>query len=103
MKNLATESREHILTIFIDREEKMNALNLELLSELDDLLNEAEKDPGLRGIIITGKGTKAFAAGADIAEFAGFTKDKALKMSEKGHQLFNRIESFPKPVIAAVN
>ena len=81
----------------------MNALNLELLSELDEVFNQVYDDPEVRGVIITGRGAKAFAAGADIAEFADFDEQQGREMSANGHRIFNRIENCTKPVIAAVN
>jgi enoyl-CoA hydratase len=92
-----------IATITINRPDKMNALNIALLGEIDAAMNEVASDENVRGVIITGSGTKAFAAGADIAEFANFTAQQAKEMSANGHRIFNNIESSTKPVIAAVN
>jgi enoyl-CoA hydratase len=93
----------NIATITINRPDKMNALNIALLGELDKAMDDAINNENVRGIIITGSGTKAFAAGADIAEFANFSSEQAKEMSAKGHFIFNKIESCHKPVIAAVN
>lgn len=92
-----------IATITINRPDKMNALNIALLGEVDNAMNEALNDENVRGVIITGSGTKAFAAGADIAEFSNFTSEQAKEMSANGHRIFNAIESASKPVIAALN
>ncbi len=102
-KTLITEKLGSALVITINREDKMNALNLELLSELDLVMDEVYNNVEIRGAVITGKGQKAFAAGADIAEFSHYTSDDAKKMSTNGHRIFNKIESCPKPVIACVN
>lgn len=92
-----------IAKITINRPDKMNALNIALLGEIDNAMNEVFNDETVRGVIITGSGTKAFAAGADIAEFSNFTSEQAKEMSANGHRIFNNIESSTKPVIAAVN
>ena len=81
----------------------MNALNIELLQEIKRAVLEAQNDSTIRGIIITGSGEKAFAAGADIAEFAQFTVQQGTQMSADGHSVMNTIENCRLPVIAAVN
>ena len=102
-QNLKTELNDYIALIYIDRADKLNALNIQLLQELGAEIQRLENDPSVRSILITGTGEKAFAAGADIAEFANFSVDEASKMSRDGHAVFNAIESCSKPVIAAVN
>ncbi len=102
-QTLNTELSEGIFTIIINREEKLNALNRQVISDLDDAINELYNNTEIRACIITGKGPKAFAAGADIAEFKGLTKDEGAALARRGHDVFNRIELSPKPVIAAVN
>lgn len=92
-----------ILVITINRESKLNALNMELLGEIDHALQAEIDNAGVKGAIITGSGEKAFAAGADISEFSAFSLEEAVQLSDRGHGIFNRIESYPKPVIAAVN
>jgi enoyl-CoA hydratase len=81
----------------------MNALNIELLQEIKKAVLEAEKDKSIRGIIITGSGEKAFAAGADISEFAQFSVQQGTQMSADGHSVMKSIENCSIPVIAAVN
>lgn len=102
-QNILTELSENILTITINRPDKLNALNIALLKELGEAIADANTNDEVRGIIITGSGAKAFAAGADIAEFANFNIDEAKKLSADGHAVFNSIESCSKPIIAAVN
>lgn len=102
-KNLLTENKQGILFVTINREDKMNALNLELLSELKSIIHSAISDHAVKGIVITGKGPKAFAAGADIAEFSGFNESNAKEMAYNGHAVLKMLETCPKPVIAAVN
>ena len=100
---LLTELSDGILTITINRPDKLNALNKELMKELDLVFNEVYDQPEIRSVIITGKGEKAFVAGADISEFIGLTSQQGLAMAKKGQDLFFKIENSPKPVIAAVN
>jgi len=94
---------EEVLVITINRENKMNALCRELITELRVAVQRLYDEPELKGIIITGKGDKAFAAGADIAEFIGLSEEDAKQLATAGHEVFNMIENAPKPVIAAVN
>jgi enoyl-CoA hydratase len=104
MNNLLLNIRNQILTITINRESKLNALNKETLSELHNALSDAFKDTEIGGIIITGSGNKAFIAGADISEFAAFSVDEGRQLAITGHNMvFNFIENGNKPVIAAVN
>lgn len=92
-----------ILTVVINRVEKLNALNQEVLTELNKVLDEIEKNPEVRSVIITGAGSKAFVAGADISEFAGLNKEQAMALAKRGQETFARIENSSKPIVAAVN
>jgi len=89
--------------ITINRENKLNALNVELIQEIGQEVARLNKEKSVRGIILTGKGEKAFAAGADISEFANFGEADAKEMSAKGGKVFTSIEESEIPVIAAVN
>ena len=89
--------------ITLDREIKLNALNIELIQEIGKEIDRLNKEKSVRGIIITGKGNKAFAAGADIAEFSEFNAEEGKIMSTNGGIVFNKIEHSSIPVIAAVN
>ncbi|MXV49646.1 enoyl-CoA hydratase [Pedobacter sp. HMF7647] len=101
---LITSLNNRILTVTINRENKLNALNKETLDELHKCLNEAFSNEAVGGIIITGAGKKSFVAGADIAEFQGLNAEEASNLSKSGHtKVFDLIENGPKPVIAAVN
>jgi len=102
-QNLLLEIKDRILTITINRESKMNALNRETLGEINSAVTDASKNKAVRGIIITGSGPKSFIAGADISEFSNLDPDKGAKLAFEGHKVFNRIENCKKPVIAAVN
>jgi len=104
MTNLITEIIGNVLLITINRPNKLNALNLSSIGEIHHTLNQTLTNDTVKVIVITGAGPKAFAAGADIAEFANFSIEQGSEMSKNGHDLlFNYIENFSKPVIAAVN
>jgi enoyl-CoA hydratase len=103
-QQLITEIKEQVLYITINRPEKLNALNKEVLIEIADAIASASSDAEVRGIIITGAGEKAFVAGADISEFQHYDLAQGKELARKGHQnVFNAIENCGKPVIAAVN
>ncbi len=92
-----------IATITINRPDKLNALNRLTLAEIDSAMAEASADDVVTGILLTGSGEKAFAAGADISEFADFDEEQGTELSAAGHAIFNGIENCEKPVIALVN
>lgn len=100
--NVLYEVKEHIAVITINRPEALNALNLDVLCELDEAVTKARDDGEVRALIVTGAG-KAFVAGADVRSMKDFTSGEALVFSEFGNRVFMRLESLPKPVIAAVN
>jgi enoyl-CoA hydratase len=102
-QNIKVELNENILVITLNRPDKMNALNIAMIREIGEVMDKVYADEDIKGVILTGSGDKAFAAGADIAEFAAFDKRESMEMSRSGHEVFNRIEHCPKPVIAAVN
>src|SRR6185436_14078095 len=102
-ENILTQSENGILTITVNRPEKLNALNKKTIEEAGTAVSGGEKDPAVKIIIITGAGTKAFIAGADISEFADYSITEAEQLSRHGHNVFNKIENCEKPVIAAVN
>ena len=103
MKYLDTQKLEKTLLITIDRQEKLNALNSNILDELRNVFNNCREDNQVRCVVIAGAGDKSFVAGADIKEMSTFNVSDATLYSEKGLNLFNNIESFPKPVIAAID
>lgn len=102
-QNILTEIKEQIFYVTINREDKLNALNIQTLTDIKNAVLSIYDNHDVRGVIITGKGTKAFAAGADIAEFANFTVEEGTRMSEEGHAVLRAIDHCPKPVIAAIN
>lgn len=100
---LLTELSEGILLITINREDKLNALNKDVISDLNSVMDEVYNNPEIKAVIITGKGAKSFVAGADISEFKGMTEEQGKALARKGHDVFNKIEQCTKPIIAAVN
>lgn len=88
--------------ITINREKALNALNSQVLDELNATLDAVNLDE-VRCLIITGAGTKSFVAGADIGEMSTLTKAEGEAFGKKGNDVFRKIETFPIPVIAAVN
>ncbi len=103
-ENVLTDLKNGVLTISVNRPDKLNALNAKTIDELHEALLEAEHEKEIKVIILTGTGTKAFVAGADIAEFADYSVEQGRQLSAIGHfKIFNFIENYSKPVIAAVN
>jgi enoyl-CoA hydratase len=103
MSNILTATESGIFTITVNRPDKLNALNYQTIQDIGKAVAAAEKDSGVKGIILTGSGEKAFVAGADISEFSEFTVEQGKKLSADGHKVFDSIEACSKPVIAAVN
>jgi len=91
-----------IAVVTIDRQDKLNALNADVVRELGEVVASLRDDDAVRGVIITGAGDKAFVAGADIAELARMTPVSGVGVSRDGQRVFSDIERFPKPVLAAV-
>lgn len=102
MNYIKYEQKEFVGVLTIDREKALNALNSQVLSELEEAL-DAVSIENTRCLIITGAGEKSFVAGADISEMSTLTKAEGKAFGEKGNAVFRKIESFPIPVIAAVN
>lgn len=102
-KNLLLDINEHIAVLTLNRPEKLNALNHETLSELQQALELVQNDENIFVVIITGSGEKAFVAGADITEINKLNMLDGKKFAEFGQSVFSMIEKFDKPVIAAVN
>ncbi len=102
-ETLLTELAENIYTITLNRPDKLNALNNTVIRELGEAVNEVYENDQIRGAIITGAGTKAFAAGADIRGFTGLSKEQGMALAKIGLDIFFRIENATKPIIAAVN
>jgi enoyl-CoA hydratase len=101
------ERRETVALLTLNRPSKLNALNYELIDRLLELFDVIERDDDIRAVILTGAGDRAFCSGADIAGFAPSVRagqETALRdFVRRGQRLTSRIESFPKPIIVAVN
>ena len=102
-KTLLTSLDHGIFTVTINRPDKLNALNREVMQDLNELMSEIETNPEIKAVIITGAGKKAFVAGADISEFFGLTSPEGVNLARTGQDLFFKIENCSKPVVAAVN
>lgn len=103
-ENLIINKKGAILTIIINREKKLNALNKETLSELSLAIIDAQKDNSIGVIIISGAGDKAFIAGADISEFLDLSQEEGETLARNGQaNVFDLIENSNKPFIAAIN
>jgi enoyl-CoA hydratase len=101
---IITNLENNICTITINRPDKLNALNKDVITELSAALDEVYNNAEIRSAIITGAGPKAFVAGADITEFLTLDAAGGKELAQKGQDMvFNKIEHSPKPVIAAVN
>jgi enoyl-CoA hydratase len=102
-QTLITNRENGIFTITINRPDKLNALNKVVLEELNEVIDTVNNTSDIRSAIITGSGPKAFVAGADISEFLGLTHGEGMDLSRKGQYIFSKIETAPKPIVAAVN
>ena len=102
-RNLVLRRGEGIGWITVSRPEKLNAMNVATVDELQTAFREFEADPGVRVIILTGAGEKAFIAGADIGEFSGLNAETGAHFARRGQDMTRTIEHCSKPVIAAIN
>lgn len=102
MEFIKYEVEGAVATITIDRQKALNALNSQVLDELSETLDAVDLNV-VRAIILTGAGEKSFVAGADIGEMSTLTKAEGEAFGKKGNDVFRRLETFPVPVIAAVN
>lgn len=102
MVNVRQERTDGVVLLTLNRPEKRNALSGELIHELSQAFARLQNDDSLRVVILTGTGD-AFCAGTDISELQNLTEAEAIQVSVRGQRLCDEIESFPAPVIAAVN
>ncbi len=100
---IVTELSEGIYTITINRPDKLNALNKDVFTDINNAVDEIQNNPEIKSAIITGAGPKAFVAGADITEFGGLDKEDAMALAKRGQDIFFKIEQSKKPIVAAVN
>jgi enoyl-CoA hydratase len=94
---------EGIAVVTIDNQPALNALNAPTLTQLNQTFDALAKNQEVQGVIITGAGEKSFVAGADISEFIQIKGDAAVEFMARGQRIFDKIEAFDRPVIAAVN
>src|SRR5438309_158142 len=102
-QSLKFENKNQIAYITINRPEKLNALNMAVMTELRDAFTAIQEDKDIRVAILTGTGEKAFVAGADIAELNKNGVVEAKEYTHKGQAVLDLIENLGKPVICCVN
>lgn len=102
LRHLRVEWDGELAVVTIDRQEKLNALNAEVMAELGVVFDSLGPDGAVRAVILTGAGGRAFVAGADITELARMESLEAVRVSREGQRVFRTIERCPKPVIAAI-
>jgi enoyl-CoA hydratase len=102
-ENILLERGDSIAQITLNRPKVLNALNRALFVELEVALDEIAADDGMRAVILTGSGEKAFAAGADIQELARVSGVEGQRLALEGQRIFAKLENLGKPVIAAIN
>jgi enoyl-CoA hydratase len=103
LQNVIYEVKDGLAMVTVNRPDKLNALNRQTLEDLSKAFDSAEHDPSVRAVVLTGAGEKAFVAGADITEIASLDAQAGRSFALFGQTLFRAIETFPKPVVAAVN
>lgn len=101
MEFIKYETEGQVAVLTIDRPKALNALNSDVLAELDAAIDAVDLQT-VRALIITGGGQKSFVAGADIGEMSALTKEEGFAFGKKGNDVFRKIETLPIPVIAAV-
>ncbi|HJQ50458.1 MAG TPA: enoyl-CoA hydratase-related protein [Gaiellaceae bacterium] len=101
--SVLVDRRDAVAVVTIDRQEALNALNVETLTELRDRLRELAGDESVHVLVLTGAGDRAFVAGADIKYMAGLGPDEAREWGGLGHEAARLLEEMPKPTIAAIN
>ena len=100
---IQVEKKEDIAIVRINRPEKLNAINIDVIKEMGNVMDELDKDDSVKVVIVTGAGEKAFSAGADIEYMSNISALEAEQYAMTGHATLNKIENLSKPVIAAVN
>ncbi|HEX4319343.1 MAG TPA: enoyl-CoA hydratase-related protein [Acidobacteriaceae bacterium] len=101
-ENIVLEKREPLAVITIDRQKVLNALNAATLEELATAFEDVASDSAIRVILLTGAGSKAFVAGADISELAALDAESGRTFAQRGQAIFRSIETLGKPVIACI-
>ncbi|MHA1916855.1 MAG: enoyl-CoA hydratase/isomerase family protein [Candidatus Ranarchaeia archaeon] len=101
--NFLCDLEQNVLTITINRSEKLNPINLESLKELKDILTKTRENPDVHALVITGAGEKAFCTGGDVNELYSLNPLEARAYSRLGKKVFTSLSILGRPVIAAVN
>ena len=102
-ENIIFETEGGVAVIKFNRPKALNAINPDVLTEVNRALESIENDPSIKVLILTGEGEKAFVAGADISHMVNLSPLEAREFSRSGHELAFRFEKLPIPVIACVN
>lgn len=103
-QTLLTDLQDGTLVVTINRPDKLNALNKDVIEELGKVVDEIYNNADIKSAILTGSGEKAFVAGADISEFTTLDTAGGSALAKKGQDnVFDKIENSPKPIVAAVN
>ena len=92
-----------VVTVVLSRPKALNAINAQMLHELDHVFKILSEDSSIACVLITGDGDRAFAAGADIAAMSEYGAEQAQSFAEEGHRIFQQIEDFPAPVLGVIN
>lgn len=100
---VCAERRGPAAVLTFNRPGKLNAISSAMLDQLADRLDQADRDPAVRAVVLTGAGDRAFVAGADIGEYAGQTEQEFRAYQRRSRAVFSRLATLGKPVIAAVN
>ena len=101
--SVLVDNDDGVALVTIDRQDALNALNVETLTELRDRLRELAADDAARVVVLTGAGEKAFVAGADIKYMGSLAPEGAKGWGALGHEAARLLEEMPKPTIAAIN
>ncbi len=103
MTNVLLEKKGYYAVATINRPKALNALNSQVLEDLNELVDLVTADEEIRALVLTGAGEKAFVAGADIGEMSTLTKAEGEAFGKKGNDVFRKLETMPVPTIAAIN